>query len=200
LDLIQTENGFAVVSNSNQAPASKERVERLLQFVTNRITSRLDRILLEIHSTGTYREEWKKAENIFSFRNEIVFLTTNELKEYTDNESLNYKDLDASHPSVLAYQSDLSNYISGAYIEELILKSSNHALTNFEQIVFHKIQTIIGLMIQKKHHYELIEKLVNYLIAHPDDCPTYLSSTEYRLKISKKYENKKHDPTFFFGG
>jgi len=36
-DLIQTPNGFGIVSNSNMAPASKERVERLREWVSVQI-------------------------------------------------------------------------------------------------------------------------------------------------------------------
>jgi hypothetical protein len=198
LDLVQTPNGFAVVSNQNQAPASKERVERLLAFVARRLTDALDKVICTIHASEEYREEWKKAP-AFKFRTEIVFLTTAELQNYTGNRQAGYQDLDASHPAVLHHQAKISGYISGNYLRELLQKRAGNSLSDFEQTVFRAVRSITGLLLQGEKHYPLIEELVNNLAANPGQCPTYIQSPEYRLKISQKYENRKNDPAFFFG-
>lgn len=50
LDVILTPNGFGIVSNSNIAPASKERVERLMASLLEHRSSRIKRIVWAIGS------------------------------------------------------------------------------------------------------------------------------------------------------
>jgi len=200
VDLIQTPNGFAVVSNSNQAPASKERVERLLEFVMVRLTSALDFLLVFSYSYSTFRDLWKKETEAFNRHTEIVYWTTDELQRYANQKKLNFKDLISSHPQILHFQSQVAEYISMNYLKELIDKRRNAALSEEDRNVWLEVQQIIGLKLQKLDSYLLTEQLVNYLIAHPSDFPTYFDSPEYRLKMERYYKNRKNDPTFFFNG
>ena len=48
LDIVLTPNGFGVVSNQNIAPASKERVERLIASLTTQRDDLLDSLLSEL--------------------------------------------------------------------------------------------------------------------------------------------------------
>ena len=58
LDVILTPNGFGIVSNSNVAPASKERVERLMaSLLENR-----DRLLMHLMPLLTAFEGWTESE------------------------------------------------------------------------------------------------------------------------------------------
>jgi hypothetical protein len=199
LDLVQTPAGFAVVSNSNQAPASRERVERLLAFVARRLTNLLDKVISTIHSLPQYRETWKKA-HAFTFRTEILFLTTAELQNYAGKKDAIYTDLDDCHPLIIRKQAEIEKHISRDFLKQLLQKRANNDLSGFEHNIFIALQTIAGLMMRQEEHYSLLEKLMNTLQENPDDCQAYMHSPQYRLKISQKYENKKNDPTFFFGG
>ncbi|GHU79694.1 hypothetical protein FACS1894145_4390 [Bacteroidia bacterium] len=200
VDLIQTANGFAVVSNTNQAPASKERVERLIQWVDKRLSDALDNLILFAFCYSEFRQLWQQEKALFDTHTEIVFLTSNELRRYSGNKSAGFKDLDICQPTVLYLQSELANHISVAYMDELLEKRKNAQLNEFDRYVFRSVQAIAGLMFQKAPHYPLVEKLINYMLNNPDHFPTYLSSQEYALKTAPKYENKKRDSTFFFGG
>ncbi|MDR2913429.1 MAG: hypothetical protein LBV74_01105 [Tannerella sp.] len=198
LDVIQTANGFAVVSNSNQAPASKERVERLIVYVVRRLSEALDRVVLLVMSAPESLTEWKKSD-IFLLRSSIVFLRTSELRNHSSNTVATYHDLDACRPLVSKHQITLSKYISESYLSELLNKFAENVLTNFDKSVFTTIQMIIGLMLQQKEYYPFVESLLNRLASHPDECLTYIASDAYRIKTGAKYENKKDDKTYFFG-
>ncbi|MDR2086835.1 MAG: hypothetical protein LBP72_06630 [Dysgonamonadaceae bacterium] len=198
VDLVQTPNGFAVVSNANLAPASKERVERLLEFVARRLTALLDKTISAIRSDKACVAEWKKAP-AFEFRTEIVFLTTTELRNYSGNKEVKYYDLDAVHPLVLSFQNQLAEHISHACLNRLLQKRAAGELSEREERAFRAIQTIVGAKMRGENAYPLTEGLVNYMISFSDEFPDYINSPEYRLKLSQKYENKKNDTTFFFG-
>jgi hypothetical protein len=222
LDLIQTSNGFAVVSNSNQAPASKERVERLLEFVKRRLTDALDFLFEFAFSYSTFRDLWKQAGEVFRRHTEIVFLTTGELKRYSANQSATFMDLLTLHPVILSIQADIAGYFSTAYMEELIEKRRNAGLSAFDIRILRSVQILAGLKLQRSgvllieqeinrveisqkkfaensaDFHPLIEQEVNYMTDHPAGYPTYMASAEYRLKVSRKYENEKEHATYMF--
>lgn len=200
LDVVQTPNGFAVVNNQNVAPASKDRVDRLIGSVEKRLTAAIDSLIQFAFSYSQFRELWAKEDLLFEKHTEIVFITTKELMYHSGNKSASYTDLFSSHPLILSLQETLEKHISADYLNELLSKRRTAGWTAADKKVFPGVQTIIGLYLQKKDPYKLIEKLVNLMIKNPEDYPTYLKSEEYRLKISSKYENKKLDSTFFFGG
>ena len=58
VDLIQTNSGFAVVSGSSQAPASKERVERLILWVETMVDGLTDLLIRLIMYTPDLRALW----------------------------------------------------------------------------------------------------------------------------------------------
>jgi len=200
VDLIQTPNGFAVVNNSNQAPASRERVERLLESVSLRLTQALDFLILFAASYSVFRQLWQKETGLFNRHTEIVYWTTDELQKYSNQKRLRYSDLRSAHPLVLDLQSQTAQTVSNDYLNELIDKRRNAALNLQDRRVLERVKQIVGLKLQKIDSYPLTEQLANYLAARPSDFSTYFASQEYRLKIKRPYENKKSDPTFFFNG
>ena len=52
VDLVQTNNGFAVVNNANQAPASRERVERLILMCEKVIDRTTDLLIIATMTTA----------------------------------------------------------------------------------------------------------------------------------------------------
>ena len=200
LDVIQMPNGFAVVNNSNHSPASKERVERLIEFVTRRLTDALDFLIEFSFSYSTFRELWAQEPELFNRHTEIVFLTTKEFRRYSAKRSLTFLDLFSSHPHILSHQADIAGHFSAEYLSELIAKRRKATLTEFDEHVLNAIWIIVGLKMQGAKFYHMIELEINYMISNSDEFPTYMGSVEYRLKVSQKYENKKQHSTFFFGG
>ena len=66
LDLVLTPNGFGVVQNNNVVPASKERVERLIQSCIDRRDFAISRLYPMLYKTPTWatsaqREFWSKS-------------------------------------------------------------------------------------------------------------------------------------------
>jgi hypothetical protein len=198
LDLVQTPNGFGVVNNTNQAPASRERVERLLDSVARRLTTVPDSVINQIRADGDLLPVWKTSTASVS-RAEIVFLTAAELRNFSGNKQADYHDLEASHPLILGFQAEVAKHISAGCLETLLLKRCLGTLSSREERAFRAIQTVIGLKMQSRPDYPLIEGLINYMISFPEEFPEYINSPEYRVKVSPKYENKKEHSTFFFG-
>ncbi len=62
LDLLLTESGFVVTSNSNQAPASKDRVERLIETCRKKTATSVDNLLCYLASKDEYYNAWKDVK------------------------------------------------------------------------------------------------------------------------------------------
>lgn len=57
LDLVATPTGFGVIKSNNVAPASKERIERLVR----QLSSNLDDILIQLQETCLTCDDWREA-------------------------------------------------------------------------------------------------------------------------------------------
>ncbi|NDV96443.1 hypothetical protein D0T84_16200 [Dysgonomonas sp. 521] len=198
VDLIQTPNGFGVVSNTNQAPASKERVDRLNEWTKIRASEATDALITLIFQNAEYNAEWKKF-GLYDYYTECLFMTAASLKRYCKRDALRYN-LDELHPVFMAYQEKISRMISHEYMNDIIVKRRDASLTIEDIAMIRTLMTIMGMLYRNDDNaaYKLLETVVNTMVASLDKYPVYANSQAYRIKISDKYENKKSDPTFFF--
>jgi hypothetical protein len=61
LDVVQTDNGFAVTRTEGLAPASKERVAALRAELEQECDHAVESLLFFLEETATYHEKWKKS-------------------------------------------------------------------------------------------------------------------------------------------
>jgi len=62
LDLVETENGFAVASNTNLAPASTARVNALKDGLNDDLTDRIESLLQYLEVSEQYHTVWKTSK------------------------------------------------------------------------------------------------------------------------------------------
>lgn len=58
-DLTETAGGFVITRNENQAPASPERVKKLEDAISLRLTDAIEDLLEYLEETAAYHEDWK---------------------------------------------------------------------------------------------------------------------------------------------
>lgn len=198
VDLIQTPNGFAVVSNSNQAPASKERVYRLQEWTKIRASEATDALITLVFRTPEYNTEWKKF-GLYDYYTECLFMTAASLRRYCKKDALRY-DLDEMHPVFMSHQAIMSRTISLEYMNDIITKRRNSQLTIEDIAMIRTLMTIMGMMYRDDFDtaYKLLENAVNAMIANLAQYPAYANSQAYLIKMGDKYKNEKDHPTFFF--
>jgi hypothetical protein len=199
VDLIQTKNGFAVISNSNQAPASKERVERLILWCDQSIDLHTDLLIMQIMSDAAALAEWTKF-GYFKTLTNCIFLTGIDFASYSKYSTRT--DFLKNKPQLLAAQkNDLSEALSVDYVTELLSEIKTNSLTDINQQIVDSCKLVLVKYAEKEEHEaeELLNQIVVLMEKKLTDYPTYAASAEYALKIAPKYENKVTDPTFFFG-
>lgn len=208
LDVVQTSNGFAVVNNTNVVPASRERVDKLLEWVNDRLYYHVDSLIEYISAKTAFMAEWRKSLR-FNYLTELLFWTGTGFASNCGNYEAVYKqkrgfpfvDLHKMHATIKGFQYvEMANYISRDYISELIDKRRNQTLDTDDEIMMSRLRQIIGLFLQKEQYKatEALKEIVNLMIKEPDKYTAYAGSDEYRLKMAERYQNKKEDSTYFF--
>jgi|GEM_PF-1761538 len=207
IDLILTPNGFAVVSNSNQAPASKDRVYALRNQVKNRFWSWFDTIVNQIVKNETLRVLWI-AGKPFELITQTVFITGVNYSQYAQvvwdaNSDIRPLDRDRSF-ILLSEQSLIEPAISADYLAELKTKQYTGTLTPDDVTILGLVKSAIGLELSAKTAtpqkcYDYLNKAINHMERFIAKYPTYQASQEYTVRHSLAYENKLEDKTYFGG-
>ena len=206
VDLIQTSNGFGVVSNANVAPASKERVERLMAQCEHQLDSATDMLVFKVMGDGSAQAEWSKFSQFEQLTN-CLFLTGIDFVEYSSDSSLaslKRKAFISSKNKMLTVQTTiLSTAISQLFLDELILQNRTSTVTTDNRGILNNCKSVLCRAIEEKENsHNEVKKLLNHIAyqleKQIDKYPTYAASQEYALKIAPKYVNKQSDPVYFF--
>ncbi len=197
LDLVLTATGFGIVSTESTAPASKSRVDALVEQLSLEELNLIDEIIQELMTV----EGWGQTEQAqmrvatFFYRPAQMNLTT--LKMTMDNWHKAFGL--ASTASAI-----LRDEISDEYMDELLLKLRTGTLGNADIIV---IQNCLAFMADFISMYDicdgvpnpvLLRQVVHQLESYRDSYPTYTDSELYARRHAERYRNRKEDPTFFF--
>lgn len=208
LDVVQTTNGFAVINSSTQVPASKERVDKLIKWSTDRLYSNVDRLIEIISQNSVLMSEWKKYRR-FEYYTELLFWTGAEYGDYCGtyessfkNESIySFTELHTRHAEIMAMQSSvLAHYVSQKYINTIIEKKRNLQLADKDLDVYNKLKFALGLLIKKEEFRakEILKNIVSTMMKDLDSYSDYKTSDEYAAWIAARYQNKQSDSTYFF--
>ncbi len=202
LDIILTPNGFGIVSNSNVAPASKERIERLMSsLLFNR-----DRLLMQLMHLLPSLPGWTESEQgrFFSatmFPNMDITLHFNLTTESRWEKYLALRQDAISIEHFLATQ-----YISRELLEVLRweVQTSQYRTPSHKtlcrvlrSIELRCLQSPTPMQTIHKEHGALFS-LVNTIIESPTDFPEWHNSTTAQLYSPPVFENKKSSNGFWF--
>ena len=202
LDIILTPNGFGIVSNSNVAPASKERIERLMSsLLFNR-----DRILMQLMHLIPSLPGWTESEQgrFFSttmFPNMDITLHFN-----LDTESRWEKYLALRQDAISIEHFLGTQYISRELLEVLRweVQTSQYRTPSHKtlcrvlrSIELRCLQNPTPMQTINKEHGALFS-LVNTIIESPTDFPEWQNSTTAQLYSPPVFENKKSSNGYWF--
>ncbi len=134
MDLVLTDAGFAVISNQDMAPASRERVDALKLSLQVKLDEATDRLISYLYSSSSY-DEWRGTEQ-FSRLSDALIMTFIDFKDsavlnnitlplypkswgdfYRLNSALN-----------VALMTNVASYISKDYALELLEKIKDKEL------------------------------------------------------------------------
>ncbi len=197
LDLVLTNNGFAVISANNKVPASKERVDRLRDQCLARRDSEVELLITWLENHSDYHDKWKGSP-AYSVMTDCLIRTATELEQYGQWTGCRSDFLQLRPKMIRDTMVLLEPVISKDYMEELIEKQRDGDASNADKKVLELLKYALGSMLNGNP--QAAEKItadaLRYMDNNPDDFPAYTASSEYKARIAAGYENKKESTIF----
>lgn len=197
LDLVHTNSGFGVINNSNKAPASKERVERLRQQCIVRRDNEVENLITFLEETVAYHDNWKGSP-AYSIISECLIQTSSELEVFGQWEGTR-KDFLKLRPKLIQETIvKLEPLFSKDYINELIEKQRDNDISGDDLRVMFLLKQSLGSLVSG--NMEAAERIaadaLRYIDANLLNFTTYVASSEYAARIAEGYINEEDSQIF----
>jgi hypothetical protein len=201
MDLIQTSSGFGVVSDQNRAPASQNRVDRLIQQNRARLNDETECLIDYLESNSTYHADWK-ASPAFSLLTDCLITTAREFKRLVSYDGTRHEFLMLKAVMKNLTTLKLHPALSRAYVTELITKQSAGTLVAADNLVLPGIKSALANYVMDNHHAadRLLDDVVTIIDKNIEDYDTYADSDEKATKDDAGYQNAEDDAIFVFTG
>ena len=195
LDLVLTPNGFGIVSNSNIAPASKERVERLIASLESERDNYIEQLLpLLVQS-----EEWRDTEQYRFFASTLFpNITLATLCGYHKERWKHY--LGLKHRASFIEQQLSEEYISTAQMNALRNIHFLGTATPVQSIVIEALKQIVTDRLTGGgcDNRTALADIVETMRKHPQEFPLWHTSPTAALFTPPTFENKKENKGYWF--
>lgn len=194
LDLVLTDTGFGIVSNGNVAPASSDRVQRLLSSFKREMDDAFDDILSSARTAGgwsdsEYARPWFKS----------IFWRGRDARLFGDPMATRSA-LDSLTPVISSAEVRLKELVSPEFFQELCAYCRNGVFSPVMQQVLSFARNYVVSLVKDDGSVSVHKRmLLGFLEKYPEEFNTYISSSAFRANHFKPYENRKEDPCFFFG-
>lgn len=196
LDLVLTPNGFGIVSNQNIAPASKERVERLVSSLEEIRDSVVENLLLHLSSMSEWQQTAQGnyfASTMFPFLNLCRRLA---IREHIWDE---YQHL---HHRLIK----IENVLADTYFsQEQMTVFRQHVMNQMrecsplEEHVIRSLQSLEMMLVSDMQvHPQSFYDLVNIIREHEETFPAWHSSDTAKLYSPAVFVNKKKAGGYWF--
>lgn len=204
LDLVLTDNGFAVVSNSNLAPASRDRVAALQERLREEKEDARDLLIFALCG----HEAWRTSDECRRLRSTLLWcpmLCRRYGVTAPEGRPVYLREFLALLPQVQAAHYEVARMVSAEQMDWLLEHQDEYDLTDTTgdaRIVLreHCRRLMSALITGRRDSVRtLATRLQEFLNLRAAELPEYNGSTKFQADHFKPYENGKNDPCFFFG-
>lgn len=195
LDLVLTSNGYGIVSNQTVAPASKERVERLIRSITDArdraICGLLELLRLDI--------DWQQSDCCDWFATTFVNNPISLLQLKQPGESLWLRFL-AERPKIQHTESRISRlFLGDEYLFFLRQCSVGKATPNEEDLhIMRQLESIVVGSLSGELQKSSLVAMVNVIRQNPEAFPIWHGSPISYFYKAESFKNKKENHGYFF--
>ena len=201
LDLVQHANGFGVVSNQNLAPASRDRVNRLIEETALQRDNETEVLLDYLEETPELHDAWKGSK-AYSILSDCLIMTSGELKKLCSWTGSRKDFLKLKPMIILRMYNELGRWMGRRYIDELVEQQRDNDLTDANKIVLDLLKyALANYVIDNVRDADALrDEAVTLMDNTPELYPTYANSQEYQLRHQEGYQNSVDSPIFIMGG
>ena len=199
LDLVLTPNGFGIVSNQNVAPASRERVSRLIPSLETSRDNAIEQLI-----TYLFREtEWYDSPTRHWFTATLFpNLDLANLCGFTEHRWANYLGL---RSNAITIETEIANdYVSpeqlAVFRNEVFAMSWDFSLTqrSHAQVIERLRSVVVAALQGNALNVPSLRDIVDYMRKHDALFPEFRHSATYKLFEPPIFENKKQAHGYFF--
>ena len=196
LDLVLTPNGFGIVSNQNIVPASRERVDALINSLESQRDSAIEALILRLSS----RTDWQQSTQgkyfgatMFPLLNlcrrlairEHIWDSYQQLHERLIKIENVLADTYFSQEQMQVFRSQvITQYSTSKPIEEQVIRS----------LQAYELQLLTDIQVHPQCYYDL----VTIIRERPDDFPAWHTSPVAELYCPAVFKNKKTSSAYWF--
>lgn len=199
LDLVLTPNGFGIVSNDTVAPASKERVERLLESLDNDRAFYIDRLIKMLFDCPEWQSSNTKAWFCQSLFYNLDIARACDYKSHLYQQFLGLR----------SRSIELENLIANRYVSpeqmEVFRNEAFLAIEHPEMVAplhVKVIKTIRAMIVCKltggKITYELVSDMLELMRKNPDTFQEFNDSDTKLLLEPPIFQNEKKASGYWF--
>ena len=201
VDLVLTPNGIGIVSNQNIAPASRDRVERLIGSIE---MQRDDAIIL-LQKQLFRRTDWQQSE-VFGYWAQTLLpnISVCHQLQIREHRFMAYR---ALVPRIIQIEDELANsFISPELLANLhkyqfgigYAELSPAEQSGRAYVLTHLQAEIVSQLSGQPIRHRYMSDLVNVIRSQPDIFPLWHSSDTARLFTPPIFQNKKEAQGYFF--
>lgn len=198
LDVVLTPNGFGIVSNQNVAPASKERVERLIESMTAGRDLNIDYLLDSLSE----REDWQQTKQRDWFCQTLLQSPRDaELgvygPEWTGNRWEAFLELRERARNIEAAIAE--RWVSEALMERLRQAIITPGSSGKDTALALRLRDCVFAELKgEPRRCRVLDSVVNYVRQHPEEYPEWAASDTARLFDPPVFRNDKNAKGYFF--
>ena len=198
LDLVLTPNGFGIVSNNNVVPASKERVERLInslytvKYQCLTILLRMLRAEVEWHESEQCK--WL-AESIIQDLDLVV-----KCKDSAVSEADRWLSFISLRQKAYSIEQEIANgWISPQLMARLRIAEATATCSNEIYPLISLVKGVVCATLRTgRLNHKLLDDAVAYIRSYPKLFPEWHNSATAKLFTPPIFENKKNSGGYFF--
>ncbi len=195
LDFVQTVNGFAVVSNQNLAPASRDRVDRLIAAHRSQRATAISALIPLLATIP----EWRDTPQCGYFRS-TLFPTPAHIRPLASG-AATWERYEELHPAIAAAEDRLAaEYISPELMQRLRDEALGLSqLSTLDARLCEALRSHIADLINDRPLRDTaLRDIVDYIRRHPDTFPEWHRSDTARLFSPPVFRNSKQSPGYWF--
>lgn len=198
LDVVLTPNGFGIVSNTNVAPASKERIERLINLMAAQRDHFINMLLADLKTRSSWRDSdqfrWFTASLIQAPKACVaaVFDQPREGQQWDQFLQLRGRAI------------TIEDAISERWISYDVMATLRVELASVNNATIHQVALKVRACVlnelrgQQRNHWEL-DRIVNFIRKNADIFPDWAASDTAKLYDNPPvFKNKKNSSGYFF--
>lgn len=203
LDLVLTANGFGVVSNQNVAPASRERVDAMIEQLRIDESEAFDMLLAEL-----LRTDWAKSATAEAYITSIIY-SPSMMRRFgikdEEGHEVYYQEWQGLQNQLAVAEEKVRTLISPELFDKLItvqrIPDTGHP--HEYNVVLEQARRLVAAWISSDRFPQapraLSHRLLDTIKNWSDMLTEYAGSSTCRAHNTKPYENKKEDSAYFFG-